>query len=204
MFNDRIADMAFGIDERGVVPSGLGTAARRFPWLCVCFGNMCVSRHHDKRPMVCNNGQGVLTVPRKKHPRGADPIDLHVGAQARARRILLGLSQEKLAEGLGITFQQVQKYERGSNRISASRLYNMAEILDVPITYFFEGVGARGGKPASKAKKSNKDNGHDYPEDVMRRKETLNLLRHYYSIPDSNLRQRFADLLKGVNRAEAA
>ncbi len=153
--------------------------------------------------MVCNNGQGVLTVPRKKHPRGADPIDLHVGAQARARRILLGLSQEKLAEGLGITFQQVQKYERGSNRISASRLYNMAEILDVPITYFFEGVGGRGGKLAPKAKKPRKDNGHDYPEDVMRRKETLNLLRHYYSIPDSNLRQRFADLLKGVNRAES-
>jgi transcriptional regulator with XRE-family HTH domain len=141
-------------------------------------------------------------VPRKKHPRGADPIDLHVGAQARARRILLGLSQERLADGLGITFQQVQKYERGSNRISASRLYNMAELLDVPITYFFEGVDGRGGPAASKAK-SRKDNGREYPEDMMRRKETLNLLRHYYSIPDSNLRQRFADLLKGVNRAES-
>lgn len=141
-------------------------------------------------------------MPRKKHPRGADPIDLYVGAQARARRILLGLSQEKLAEGLGITFQQVQKYERGSNRISASRLYNMAELLDVPITYFFEGVDGRDG--ASKASaKSRKDNGREYPDDMMRRKETLNLLRHYYSIPDSNLRQRFSDLLKGVNRAES-
>jgi transcriptional regulator with XRE-family HTH domain len=143
-------------------------------------------------------------VPRKKHPRGADPIDLYVGAQARARRILLGLSQEKLAEGLGITFQQVQKYERGSNRISASRLYNMAELLDVPITYFFEGVDGRGGASTAKASaKSRKDNGREYPDDMMRRKETLNLLRHYYSIPDSNLRQRFSDLLKGVNRAES-
>jgi len=143
-------------------------------------------------------------VPRKKHPRGADPIDLYVGAQARARRILLGLSQEKLAEGLGITFQQVQKYERGSNRISASRLYNMADLLDVPITYFFEGVDGPGGASTAKAgAKSRKDNGREYPEDMMRRKETLNLLRHYYSIPDSNLRQRFSDLLKGVNRAES-
>ena len=140
---------------------------------------------------------------RKKHPRGPDPVDLHVGAQVRARRVLLGLSQEKLAEGLGITFQQVQKYERGSNRISASRLYNMAQLLDVPITFFFEGVDDH--KSASfrqVATSASRDAGQEFPEDMMRRKETLSLLRHYYSIQDGNLRQRFAELLKGVTRAE--
>lgn len=142
-------------------------------------------------------------MPRKKHPRGPDPIDLHVGSQVRARRILLGLSQEKLADGLGITFQQVQKYERGSNRISASRLYNMAQLLDVPITYFFEGVDD---KKAPGFRESftlaQREAGQDFPDDMMRRKETLSLLRYYYSINDSNLRQKFTDLLKGVTRSD--
>ena len=138
---------------------------------------------------------------RKKHPRGPDPIDLHVGTQVRARRILLGLSQEKLAEGLGITFQQVQKYERGSNRISASRLYNMAQLLDVPITYFYEGVD--GGKRSSRGDQPVTLTDSEFPDDMMRRKETLSLLRHYYSIQDTGLRQRFSDLLKGVTRSDA-
>ena len=140
---------------------------------------------------------------RKKHPRGPDPVDLHVGAQVRARRVLLGLSQEKLAEGLGITFQQVQKYERGSNRISASRLYNMAQLLDVPITFFFEGVDDQKGAGFREvAASANREAGQEFPEDMMRRKETLSLLRHYYSIQDGSLRQRFAELLKGVTRAD--
>ena len=130
-------------------------------------------------------------------------MDLHVGAQVRARRVLLGLSQEKLAEGLGITFQQVQKYERGSNRISASRLYNMAQLLDVPITFFFEGVDDhKSSSFRQAASAAGRDNNQEFPEDMMRRKETLSLLRHYYSIQDGNLRQRFAELLKGVTRAE--
>ena len=137
---------------------------------------------------------------RKKHPRGPDPIDIHVGAQVRARRILLGLSQEKLAEGLGITFQQVQKYERGSNRISASRLFNVAQLLDVPITYFYEGVDDSKGVNAADIANSAKE--AEFPEDMMRRKETLSLLRHYYSIQDPGLRQRFADLLKGVTKTD--
>ena len=140
---------------------------------------------------------------RKKHPRGPDPVDLHVGAQVRARRVLLGLSQEKLAEGLGVTFQQVQKYERGSNRISASRLYSMTQILDVPITYFFEGVDDhKGANFRQMAASTGRESGQEFPEDMMRRKETLSLLRHYYSIQDGNLRQRFSELLKGVTRAD--
>lgn len=126
---------------------------------------------------------------------GPNPIDVHVGGQVRARRILLGMSQEKLADGLGITFQQVQKYERGANRISASRLFNMAQILDVAVSYFYDGVESH-------------LNGHairplpvagEFPENLMNSKETLNLLRHYYSIKDADLRMKFTELLKGMN-----
>ncbi len=137
-----------------------------------------------------------------KNHSGPDPVDLHVGAQVRARRVLLGLSQEKLADGLGITFQQVQKYERGSNRISASRLYYMARLLDVSVSFFFEGledarIARARGEPAPSTIA-----GGDIPEDLMSRKETLSLLRYYYSITDSNLRQKFTELLKGVTKAE--
>ena len=137
---------------------------------------------------------------RRKHPRGPDPVDLYVGKQVRARRILLGLSQEKLAEGLGITFQQVQKYERGSNRIRASRLYNTAHLLDVPITYFFEGVEKGVACQQPEGLITAADPQSAFPDDLLRRKETLSLLRHYYSINDSGLRQRFSELLMAMTR----
>ena len=73
----------------------------------------------------------------KKNP---NPVDVHVGGRVRMRRILIGLSQEKLGEQLGLTFQQVQKYEKGSNRISASRLWQMAKILGVPVSFFFDDI----------------------------------------------------------------
>ena len=75
--------------------------------------------------------------------RLANPIDIHVGARVRLRRLMLRMSQDKLGENLGVTFQQVQKYERGSNRVSASRLWSMADVLDVPVQYFFEGLSMR-------------------------------------------------------------
>lgn len=71
----------------------------------------------------------------------ANPIDMHVGARMRLRRLMLRMSQDKLGDSLGVTFQQIQKYERGANRVSASRLWNMAEILEVPVQFFFEGLG---------------------------------------------------------------
>jgi len=75
--------------------------------------------------------------------RKPNPVDLHVGARVRMRRKLLGVSQEKLADALKLTFQQVQKYERGANRVSASKLYEIGRFLDVPVSYFFEGLGDR-------------------------------------------------------------
>ena len=77
------------------------------------------------------------------NPRGPNPIDIHVGSRVRLRRQLLKMSQEKLGEELGVTFQQVQKYERGANRIGASRLYRLSRVLDVPVQYFFEGLGEK-------------------------------------------------------------
>ena len=74
--------------------------------------------------------------------RSPNPVDIHVGSRVRLRRLLLGLSQEKLGDELGVTFQQVQKYERGANRIGASRLFRVAEVLEVPIGFFFEGLTA--------------------------------------------------------------
>ena len=73
-----------------------------------------------------------------------NPIDIHVGSRVRLRRTLMGMSQEKLGQALGLTFQQVQKYERGTNRISASRLYHLSLIFDVPVEHFFEGLKIRG------------------------------------------------------------
>jgi transcriptional regulator with XRE-family HTH domain len=77
----------------------------------------------------------------KTEDRSPNPVDLHVGARVRMRRKLLGVSQEKLADALGLTFQQVQKYERGTNRISASKLFEIGRFLQAPVSYFFEGVG---------------------------------------------------------------
>src|SRR5690606_13936188 len=79
--------------------------------------------------------KGVLRMAGKKSP---NPIDIHVGSRVRLRRMMLGMSQEKLGEGLGITFQQIQKYEKGTNRIGASRLQHIARILSVPVSFFFE------------------------------------------------------------------
>ncbi len=79
--------------------------------------------------------------------RSANPVDVHVGARVRLRRLMLRMSQDKLGENLGVTFQQIQKYERGANRVSASRLWGMADVLDVPVQYFFEGLAAEANAP---------------------------------------------------------
>lgn len=77
---------------------------------------------------------------KKLGPRSASPIDLHVGTRIRIRRQLMNMTQEKLGENLGVTFQQVQKYERGTNRVGASRLWNISRVLDVPVSFFYDGL----------------------------------------------------------------
>ncbi len=122
------------------------------------------------------------------------PMDIHVGSRVRLRRTLLGLSQEKLGDAVGLTFQQIQKYERGSNRMGASRLHEFSQILEVPVHFFFEGAPAdsslhRSQRPQSKNNKA-------IQEDYLQKRETLELVRAYYRIPDTLVRKRLFETIK--------
>ena len=134
--------------------------------------------------------------------RQAHPVDVHVGGRVRLRRVFLGYSQEKLANALGLTFQQIQKYERGANRISASKLYELSRILSVPVTYFFEGVesdaesGSAGGQESGGAPAAI----HSSDPDFTNQRETLQLISSYYRIPDSKVRAEVLSLLKTLGR----
>ncbi|MEQ8393866.1 helix-turn-helix transcriptional regulator [Thalassobaculum sp.] len=132
-----------------------------------------------------------------------NPIDVHVGRRVRLRRTLLGMSQEQLGDALNITFQQVQKYERGSNRISASRLWDIGQILDVPVSFFFDDISDDTAAHSPRRMKAGgvKDEYEENPADPMARRETLELVRAYYSIKNPNLRKRITEMVKSVATA---
>ncbi len=124
-----------------------------------------------------------------------NPIDIHVGSRVRLRRTLLGMSQEKLGEAVRLTFQQIQKYERGVNRIGSSRLYQLSQILDVPVSFFFDDMppldgralpGLAEGAPAP------------FERDPLVKRETLELVRAYYRITDATARKRVFELTKAI------
>ncbi len=119
------------------------------------------------------------------------PVDVHVGKRIRHRRWMSGTTQQQLAEAVGIKFQQIQKYETGMNRVSASRLWDIANVLNVNVSFFFEGIGEATpeGDPNS-----------DMPGDILTDKEALELLRSYYSIPE-NQRRRLFDLARVLSEA---
>lgn len=139
----------------------------------------------------------------------ATSVDAHVGKRIKLRRIALGFSQEKLGELVGITFQQIQKYERGANRVGASRLYDIAGALDVPLTFFFDGVDrhpppgtlqkagfaqtrkAFGGAPSHGANAA-------APHDITA-PETLELVKAYYAIPDAQVRRNVLELIQSMS-----
>jgi len=128
-----------------------------------------------------------------------NPIDIHVGARVRLRRTLLGMSQEKLGEAIGLTFQQVQKYERGANRIGASRLFDLSRVLDVPVSFFFDDVqGVDGSGPASGEGPNPAGERAPGEPDPMAKRETLELVRAYYRIVDPQVRRRIFELTKAV------
>ncbi|MBR9763115.1 MAG: helix-turn-helix transcriptional regulator [Rhodobacteraceae bacterium] len=110
------------------------------------------------------------------------PVDVHVGKRIRHRRWLVGMTQQQLAERVGIKFQQIQKYETGANRVSASRLWDIADALEVPVSFFFEGIEAEGAVADPTAA---------VPADVMGDKEALDLIRSYYAIPENQRRRLF-------------
>ena len=133
--------------------------------------------------------------------RSPHAIDAYVGERLRLRRTLLGMSQESLGDELNLSFQQVQKYERGTNRISASRLYELGRILDVPVAYFYEGMtdDVIGGK-----RPDENEHNHDTPDgqDPFAKRETLELVRAYYKINHPIVRRRVYALVKALSGNE--
>lgn len=117
------------------------------------------------------------------------PVDVHVGKRVRHRRWMVGMTQQQLAERVGIKFQQIQKYETGMNRISASRLWDISEALDVQVGFFFDGLGG-----ATEAV------GDDLPADILADKEALELVRSYYAIPETQ-RKRLFELARVLSDA---
>lgn len=139
-----------------------------------------------------------VEAPRAPGRRGRpNPVDVHVGARLRQRRTLLGLSQEKLADAIGLTFQQVQKYERGANRIGASRLHQLARVLEVPVSYFFEEL-TRSTAPGGSEQPGAAEDAVAFEHDPMSRRETLELVRAYYRIPNERVRKRVFELIKAI------
>jgi transcriptional regulator with XRE-family HTH domain len=137
---------------------------------------------------------------RGRSPNGKpNPIDVHVGARVRLRRTLLGMSQEKLGDAIGLTFQQVQKYERGANRVGASRLYDLARVLDVPVSYFFEEMSPEtSAKARQYAAGMADEEGDTYEADPLTKRETLELVRAYYKITDPKVRKRLFEMTKAL------
>lgn len=123
-----------------------------------------------------------------------NPIDIHVGGRVRLRRMLIGMSQERLAEQLGITFQQVQKYEKGTNRIGASRLYETSRILGVPVSFFYDELAPSVG-PADGFAEAD---GEDYVSDFISSREGLQLMKAFVAIEDGRIRKRIIDLVESL------
>jgi transcriptional regulator with XRE-family HTH domain len=129
-----------------------------------------------------------------------NPIDKHVGSRVRMRRMMLGMSQEKLGDALGLTFQQVQKYEKGSNRIGASRLQQISLILQVPISFFFEGAPP----PPGTAEGFGEAASPAYVTDFLATNDGLALVKAFMRIPNAKLRRRVVDLVEEIAGAEVA
>ncbi len=133
--------------------------------------------------------------------KNPNPIDVHVGNRVRMRRMLIGMSQERLGKELGLTFQQVQKYEKGTNRISASRLYRIAQILGVPVQYFFEDLPASVAAPVQEGFAEARTE-QSMIMDFLNSSEGLQLNRHFAAIKDAGVRRAVVDLVRSLARAE--
>lgn len=133
----------------------------------------------------------------KISPRGPNPIDVHVGSRIRLRRQLMKMSQEKLGDELGVTFQQVQKYERGANRVGASRLYRLSRVLEVPVQFFFEGLG-------DKSAVSGMAEGDQTPivYDFIQSSDGVSLAEAFSRIRDAKVRRRVLELVRTLAAEE--
>ena len=127
-------------------------------------------------------------------------VDVHVGSRMRQRRTLLGMSQSKVGEAVGLTFQQIQKYERGFNRIGSSRLYEFAKVLDVPVSYFFDEMPSNALSGRGRNGFGEVGTPFDQDKDPMNKRETLELVRAYYKIRDARIRELIARMIKSLGR----
>lgn len=130
---------------------------------------------------------------------GPHPVDIHVGTKVKSRRLMLGLSQEELANAIGLTFQQVQKYEKGTNRISVSRLMDISRALKSPVDYFLNGVAAQGKKFAIKGFSDTKQEALE--GDPLTRRDVLDLVRAYQSIQTPQLKKQLLEMAKAMAKA---
>ena len=149
----------------------------------------------------------MARVKRETYGRGTgrpNPVDVHVGARVRVRRTLLGMSQEKLGDAIGLTFQQVQKYERGANRIGSSRLFDLSRVLDVPIGFFFEDMPSDVAASSPAQTRGMAEEPVIYELDPMAKRETLELVRAYYKITDPRIRKRLFELTKALGATAGA
>jgi len=158
--------------------------------------------------MTAIANQAEKTSSRRPSSRGRtasgkpNPIDVHVGTRVRLRRTLMGMSQEKLGEALGLTFQQVQKYERGANRVGASRLFDLARVLDVPVSFFFDDMSEEVESLSPRLICGLAEEPAVFDNaDPMTKRETLELVRAYYRIADPQIRKRVLDLAKALGVA---
>jgi transcriptional regulator with XRE-family HTH domain len=136
-----------------------------------------------------------MTDTNKKRP---NPVDVHVGARIRLRRNMIGLSQEKLGESLGITFQQIQKYEKGTNRVGASRLQAIGNILNVPVTFFFDDMPGQSDKPKGFEEESETT----YVVGFLNSSEGIQLARAFAKIGDAKIRRKILDLVRTLGHEE--
>jgi transcriptional regulator with XRE-family HTH domain len=157
-----------------------------------------MKRSRSPRPPKGRSKTSVARVP--VYPLGTpNPVDVHVGSRVRLRRTLLGMSQEKLGQAVNLTFQQIQKYERGANRVGASRLYQLSRILDVPVSYFFEEMTDTVANLEQLTDLSEPE-ADDQKADPLSRRETLELVRAYYKITNPRVRKRLFELTKSIAR----
>lgn len=139
---------------------------------------------------------------RGRTPQGnPNPVDVHVGGRIRLRRTLLGMSQERLGDALGLTFQQVQKYERGTNRVGASRLWDLSRVLDVPVSFFYEDMTDDVADHSPRLISGLAEEPEVVEADPLTKRETLELVRAYYRIQDPTVRKRVFDLAKALAAA---
>ncbi len=143
----------------------------------------------------------------KKHkrlpPGTPNPVDVHVGKRLRLRRTLLGVSQAKLGNSVGLTFQQIQKYERGANRIGASRVYEFSSLLDVPVSFFYDEMPSelKSHEGRFSAGLRDKEAGV-FEKDELARRETLELVRAYYKISNPQVRKRLFEMIKALAKSD--